>query len=79
MEKCSWPGRGKSEEVLQRVTEKGILHAIKGRGANWIDHILCRYCLLKHVIEGKIEGTRRRERRLKQLLNDLRKLEDVRF
>jgi hypothetical protein len=26
------------------------------RMANWIGHILCRNCLLKHVIEGKIEG-----------------------
>jgi hypothetical protein len=24
--------------------------------ANWIVHILRRNCLLKHVIEGKIEG-----------------------
>jgi hypothetical protein len=40
-------------------------------------HILCRNCLLKRVIEGKIEGkievTGRRGRRRKQLLDDLRK------
>ena len=39
-------------------------------------HILCRNCLLKGVIEGKIEGRievrGRRERRHKQLLDDLR-------
>jgi hypothetical protein len=28
-------------------------------------------CLLKHIIEGKKEGTRRRERRYKQVLDDL--------
>jgi len=28
--------------------------------ANWIGHVLFRNCLLTHVIEGKIEGTRRR-------------------
>jgi hypothetical protein len=37
-------------------------------------HILRRNCLLKEVIEGKIEGqkevTRRRGRRCKQLLDD---------
>jgi hypothetical protein len=27
-------------------------------------------CLLKHVIQGKIKGTRRRGRRLKQILDD---------
>jgi hypothetical protein len=29
---------------------------IKRRKANWTGHILCRNCLLKHIIEGKIEG-----------------------
>jgi len=33
-----------------------MLHVIKRRKANWIDHILHINCLLKHVIEGKIEG-----------------------
>jgi hypothetical protein len=45
------------------------------RKANWIGHILRRNCLLKQVIEGKIQGqkevTRRRGRRRKQLLDDL--------
>jgi len=45
----------------------------KRRKAKWIVHILRRNCLLKHVIEGKIEGrvevTGRRERRRKQLLD----------
>jgi hypothetical protein len=40
-----------------------------------IGHILRRNCLLKEVIEGKIEGqkevTRRRGRRRKKLLDDL--------
>jgi hypothetical protein len=44
-------------EVLRRVKkESNILHTIKGTKANWIGHILRRNCLLKHVIEGKIEG-----------------------
>jgi hypothetical protein len=29
-------------------------------------------CLLKHIIEGKIRGTRRRGRRRKQLLDDFK-------
>jgi hypothetical protein len=47
----------KNEEVLHRAKGEGnILRAIKGRKANWIGHILHRNCLLKHVIEGNIEG-----------------------
>jgi uncharacterized integral membrane protein len=38
-----------------------------------IVHILRRNCLLKHVIEGDIEGNRRRKRRRKHLLDDLMK------
>jgi hypothetical protein len=33
---------------------------------------LCRNCLLKHIIEGKISGTRRQGRRCKQLLDELK-------
>jgi hypothetical protein len=44
----------------------------KKRKANWIGHILRRNCLLKHVIEGKVEGKSRWRRRRKQLLNDLK-------
>jgi hypothetical protein len=50
-----------------------IVYKIKHRKANWIGHILRRNCLLKYVIEGKIQGTRRRGRRCYQLLNDPKK------
>jgi len=44
--------------------------------ANWIGHILHRNCLLKQVIEGKIEGRievkGKRGRRRYQLLDDLK-------
>jgi hypothetical protein len=64
----------RNEEVLHTATEEGnILKTIKRRKANWISDILCRNCLLKHVLEGKIEGrievTGRRGRRHKQLLD----------
>jgi hypothetical protein len=67
----------RNEEVLHRVKEeRNILHTIKRRKANWTGHILRRNCLLKHVIEGKLEGmiemTARRGRRCKQLLDDLK-------
>jgi len=51
-----------------RVQENGRL--------NWIGHILRRNCLLKQVIEGKIKGemgvTRRRGRRRRKLLDDIK-------
>jgi hypothetical protein len=55
MEKISWTDRVRNEEVLHRVRERNILHTIKRRKTNWIGHILRRNCLLKHVIEGKLE------------------------
>jgi len=63
----------KNEEVLQRVN-RNLLHMITQRKANWINHILCRDCLQKHVIEGKIEGTVEQERSYKQLLNGLKEM-----
>jgi hypothetical protein len=77
MEKISWTDRVRNEEVLHRVKEeRNILHTIKRRKANWIGHMLRRNCLLKHVIEGKleenIEMTGRGGRRRKQLLDDLK-------
>jgi hypothetical protein len=44
--------------VLQTVEgERNILRKIQRKKINWIGHILHRNCLLKHVNEGKIEGT----------------------
>jgi hypothetical protein len=65
------------EEVLLRVNEqRNILREIRKRKANWIGHILRRNCLLKQVIEVKIkreiEVTRKRGRRRKKLLDELK-------
>ena len=77
MEKISWTDHVRKEEVLLRVHEhRNILHEIRKRKANWTGHILRRNCLLKQVIEGKIKGEmevkRRRGRRRKKLLDDLK-------
>jgi len=52
------------------------LHEIRKWTANWIGHILRRNCLLNQITEGKIKGeievTRRRGRRRKKLLDDLK-------
>jgi hypothetical protein len=47
--------RVRNDEELQTVKEeRNILQTIK-RNANWIGHILCRNCHIKHIIEGKIK------------------------
>jgi hypothetical protein len=62
MEKFIWTDGVRNEEVLHSVKEaRNILHTTKRRKANWIGHILRRNCLLKHVIEGKLEGEDRRD------------------
>ena len=77
MEKISGTDHVRNEEVLLTVNEqRNILHEIRKRKVNWIGHILRRNCLLQQVIEGKIkrliEVTRRRGRRRKKLLDDLK-------
>ena len=77
MEKISWTDYVRNKEALLRVNEqRNILHEIRKWKANWIGHILRRNCLVKQIIEGKIKGqievTRRRGRRGKKLLDDLK-------
>jgi len=55
MEKIRRTDRVKNQ-VLHRIKEqKNILHTVKRRKAAWIGHMLCRNCLVKYIIEGKIE------------------------
>jgi hypothetical protein len=57
-------------------SKQNILHEIRKRKTNWIGHILRRNCLLKQVIEGKIQGgievTERQGRIRRKLLDDLK-------
>jgi hypothetical protein len=49
--------------------QSNILQTAEWMKANWVGCILCRNCFLKHVVEAKVEGTGRRGRRLKQLMD----------
>ena len=76
MDTISWAERMRKEEVLQRVKkERNMLQTITSRKNYSIFYILRRKCLLKYVIEGKIESliivAEGRKRRYKQLLDDL--------
>jgi hypothetical protein len=55
MEKIGWTDRVRSEEACRVKEERNILHTIKRRKAGRIGHILPRKCLLKHVIERRME------------------------
>ena len=62
---------------ITRVNEgRKILHTLKRKIDNSIGHFLRRNCLLKSVTKGKMEGnmavTRRRGRKCKQLLDNLK-------
>ena len=73
----SWTDSVRNEEVLHTVKkERNILHRVNRKKANWIGHILHRNCVLNTLLKGKVEGRikmrGRRERRHKQLLDDLK-------
>jgi len=57
-----------------------MLQTTNRLNTKWIGHILCRNCLLRHVIEGN-EGRKemmgRRGRRCKQLLDDIKEKERI--
>jgi hypothetical protein len=67
METIRWTDHVRNEEVLLRVSEqRNILHEIRKRKGNWIGHILRRNCLLKEVIEGKIKGAKRIDKKTRK-------------
>jgi phage gp16-like protein len=65
-----------SKYYIRVKEETNILHTIKRRKANWIGNIFCRNCLLKQVIQGKIEKgfevMGRQGKRHDQLVDDLK-------
>jgi hypothetical protein len=67
MEKISWADHVRNENVLFRVNEqRNILHEIRKRKAYWIGHILRKNCLLQRVIEGKMIGGNRSDRKTRK-------------
>jgi hypothetical protein len=58
VEKITWAERVKNEVFRAVKVERNILLTIKRSKANWVGHIWRRKFLLKHTIEGKIEGSK---------------------
>jgi hypothetical protein len=75
-EKISWTDQVINVVLLRDKEQRNILHEISKRKANWIGQILCRNCLLQHIIEEKIKGgievTGRQGSRRRKLLDDLK-------
>jgi len=72
--KASWTDSVRNEVLHGVKGEWNILHTVERRKGNWIGYILRGNCVLKHVIEGKIEGridVTGKRGRSKQLLDDL--------
>jgi hypothetical protein len=70
MQKIGWSDLVKNRVLHTVKEERNILLIMRLK--NLIGHMLCRNGLLKHVIEGKMEGKTRRGPRHQQLLDVLK-------
>jgi hypothetical protein len=60
MEKISYVDRVTNEDVLIRIEEeRRLVNLIRERKRNWIGHVVRGEGLLKDVIEGQMEGSKR--------------------
>ncbi len=63
MERISWTEHVPNEEVLRRVgEERSLIRTIRKRQKTWLGHILRGESLFRTIIEGHVEGRRRRGR-----------------
>lgn len=63
MEKISWTEKKSNEEVLGMVNEKrSLLKVIENRRGKMLGHLIRHDSYIKVIIEGKIEGKRKRGR-----------------
>ncbi len=73
MENISWKGHMTNEYVLDQVNEKRkLLNTILERKKRWLGHILRGESLLKEVIEGRMEGKKRRGKPRIIMLDDIK-------
>jgi hypothetical protein len=73
MKRIIFTNRVKNEKELRRDKGKrNFLHTMKRRKANLIGYSFRRNSLPKHVTDGKIQVRKRRGRRCKQLLDDVK-------
>jgi len=59
--KISWTEHRSNQEVLDMVGEnRGLINTVRQRQKNWLWHVLRGDSVLRTVLEGRMEGTRRR-------------------
>jgi len=57
MDNIIWKDRVRNEEVLHRGRgDRNVINTVKRQKFDWIGHISRSNCLLKHAVEGKIQG-----------------------
>jgi exonuclease III len=72
MLKISWKDKVSNVKVLERIGEvRTLLERIRIRKRNWIGHVLRGDNLLKDMIEGTVDGERKRGRKRMKMLDDL--------
>src|SRR6218665_962957 len=70
MEIISWMGHRTNEEILRMVDEKRSLkRIIRSRQRNWLGHIMRGDSLLRTIIEGRMEGKKKRGKPRMMLLD----------
>lgn len=73
MEKISWVDKVKNDEVLRRVKEdRVLLKKIINRKANWLGHIMRGKGIMNTVLEGTVEGERRRGRKRLKAIDEVK-------
>jgi hypothetical protein len=73
IKKALWIYRVKDEVLRIFQEEKNTLLTIKRRKVKWICRMLRMNCLLHHFIEGEMESTGRRRRRLRRRKRRIRR------
>src|SRR6218665_3265029 len=70
MERISWMEHKTNEEILQMVDEKrSLIGVIRSRQRNWLGHIMRGDSLLRTIINGRMEGKKKRGRPRMMLLD----------
>src|SRR6218665_428316 len=70
MERISWMEHRTIEEILKMVDEKrSLIGIIRSRQINWLGHIMRGYSLLRTIIDGRMEGKKKRGRPRMMLLD----------
>jgi hypothetical protein len=46
----------RTEDISSKDRVGNILQTMKRMKGNWVGQFVCRNCLLRHVVEGRLEG-----------------------